>query len=432
MMGALQQMPAQTGLAAILAALAPATQTGGGEGGFEQLIDSVPLSGANALAAPAAPAAPQPDASSPLAGANPLPPALLLAADSAAWSPDGLPVAAPDAPVPASPMPVADAGHDSAAMAARLLISVSAPATQTVPAADPVTSAPPADASGETAEDIDGTAQDAPAPVAAPTPVETAEVAAVAAAPLTAPTQSPANREKPAAERPARAAAAISAPRRADGDALPAATHTVPASPRANEVLQTLAGFAPRAEPHAPRSGADAGAAMTVIFAQPAATGAPLAASPAQPVPMAERTLDMTSDDRWIGQLAADIAATKSENGDLSFRLMPRHLGRLDIAMKMDGDGAVSLKLDTQHEATATIVAAAQPRLVEDLRHQGVRVAEAQVTHTPAETGRQPQQQQGHGARHGTPDASHLIETAADRPETPGNDSAADRRGRFA
>ena len=35
MMGALQQMPAQTGLAAILAALAPATQTGGGEGGFE-------------------------------------------------------------------------------------------------------------------------------------------------------------------------------------------------------------------------------------------------------------------------------------------------------------------------------------------------------------------------------------------------------------
>ena len=73
--------------------------------------------------------------------------------------------------------------------------------------------------------------------------------------------------------------------------------------------------------------------------------------------------LNLDSDGAWIDQLAHDIAATKSDSGDISFRLMPRHLGRLDVAMQM-GDDGVSLKMDTHHEATATIVTAAQARLL--------------------------------------------------------------------
>jgi flagellar hook-length control protein FliK len=141
----------------------------------------------------------------------------------------------------------------------------------------------------------------------------------------------------------------------------------------------------------------------------------------------------MDSDGAWIDQLARDIAATKSDGGDISFRLMPRHLGRLDIAMRM-GDEGMSLKMDTHHEATATIVTAAQGRLVEDLRQQGVRVAGAEVTCTPSETGRQSQgQNQGRAA---TPDPAHLIETATERaeprPKTDSEEHAGDRRGRFA
>ena len=147
--------------------------------------------------------------------------------------------------------------------------------------------------------------------------------------------------------------------------------------------------------------------------------------------PVAERLLDIGSDDRWIAQLAADIAATKSDTGDLSFRLMPRHLGRLDVAMRQ-GDEGVTLKLDTQHEATATIVHAAQSRLVEDLRQQGVRVAETQVTHTPAEAGRQQMQQQQGQGRGPAPDASHLIETAAERHDSETDERTAGHRGRFA
>jgi flagellar hook-length control protein FliK len=93
------------------------------------------------------------------------------------------------------------------------------------------------------------------------------------------------------------------------------------------------------------------------------------------------------------------------------------------------GDEGVSLKLDTQHEATAVIVTAAQTRLVEDLRQQGVRVAGAEVTCTPGETGRQSQQGQGRGTAQ---DATHLIETATERAEPRDEDRAADRRGRFA
>src|SRR3546814_11928382 len=82
--------------------------------------------------------------------------------------------------------------------------------------------------------------------------------------------------------------------------------------------------------------------------------------------------------------------------------------------------------MDTHHEATATIVTAAQGRLVEELRQQGVRVAGAEVTCTPGETGRQ---SQGQG-RTAAPDPAHLIETATQRADPRDEDRAADRRGR--
>ena len=230
--------------------------------------------------------------------------------------------------------------------------------------------------------------------------------------------------DKPVAEKAAKPAVAATAQRQSD-----TAAPTAPIAKTVEAVQPQPAALAV-AEPKAVRPAADPAASMTVLFAQPALQGAAPLAEAARAAPVAERLLDTGSDDQWIAQLAADIAATKSETGDLSFRLMPRHLGRLDVAMRMEGDGGVSLKLDTHHEATATIVQAAQPRLVEDLRQQGVRVTDAQVTHTPAEAGRQ-QQQQGQG-RQAAQDASHLIETAPERPGADSEDRVADRRGRFA
>lgn len=199
-----------------------------------------------------------------------------------------------------------------------------------------------------------------------------------------------------------------------------------PALPRTREAIMPALPLA--ADPPVARM-ADGAPAMTVIFTQAAALTAAAPLDTAAAATVAERVLDMDSDGAWIDQLARDIAATKSDGGDISFRLMPRHLGRLDVAMQM-GDEGMSLKMDTQHEATATIVTAAQARLVDELRQQGVRVAGAEVTHTPGETGRQSQgQSQGRAA---TPDTAHLIETATDRAEARDEDRAANRRGRFA
>src|SRR3546814_10814318 len=78
------------------------------------------------------------------------------------------------------------------------------------------------------------------------------------------------------------------------------------------------------------------------------------------------------------------------------------------------GDEGVSVRLDTQHEATATIVHAAQGKLVEDLRQQGVRVAGTEVICTPNETGRDSQDQRRASAQA----PAHLIETARSEEHT--------------
>jgi len=442
MMASLPQTPAQTGLASILAALGQAAPAGTATDapGFEQLFANLPEAATTETPAMTIPNAANPAAVQPgiqtaaaagivasgveaqaVPAATPAPPAAALfglpqpiAGESTVDAlPAGTTIKTPAAPK-AETRPVADTVD--AAAAATLLIAVATPIKPAAPAAGDK------GAGISEAGEPDGNETAAPAiavPVALPaTAVAEAPVAAtvVAAAIPTA--------DKPLADKASKpAAAAASVTRHAD------AAPVVSTPAEAVEATRPQPAPAGRAEPGTAKPVVDAGAAMTVLFAQPELQGGAPLIETAKAAPLAERTLDMTSDDQWIAQLAADIAATKSDKGDISFRLMPRHLGRLDVSM-LSGDEGVTLKLDTHHEATATIVQAAQPRLVEDLRQQGVRVADAQVTHTPAEAGRQ-QQNQSQG-RSSAPDASHLIETAADQADPTHDERTADRRGRFA
>lgn len=356
---------------------------GGGEGGFDQLLAAAPI------------------AIAPVSNA-----AVTIKID---------PVLAVDAPAPQIETPVETgdtaetpvakaepAKADPAALAANLLIALNG----SIPGAAPA-SGKPAPAKPETDAASPDIAETGETVAAAPTANWTVIVAAAI----------------PAAAKPAKPAEAAAAPADNGAPALPVAALPVAARPR-DVAMSILAGAeAPVAKP------VEAAPSMTILFAQPTAHGAATFAEAAAPAVIAERVLDTDSDGAWIDQLARDIAATKSDSGDISFRLMPKHLGRLDVAMQM-GDEGVSLKMDTRHEATATIVSAAQGRLVEELRQQGVRVAGAEVTCTPGETGRQ-SQSQGQG-RATVPDTAHLIETATERAEPRDEDRAADRRGRFA
>ncbi len=403
MMGALAQTQSAP-TPSLLAMLAPVQGGDAGEAGvFDQLVaqqhgGSAPLAAPVAAATPVLPNAPVsalPPATAIETPAVPMPtPA--AAPQIALASPDA--ATAEDAPVPAKPEVAAP---DKAIVAANELLATlaqfAAPAAKPAPA-KPAVAAPATEGEAAKGDESDVAADAAP----------------VVALPIFA--------AAPAEPRPAGKPAAETAPqRRDDAPALPMAA---PKPRDAAIALPVLAAAdAPAAKPAAEPS-------MTVLFAQPAAQVGGIAEA-AKPVVIAERVLDLTSDDAWIEQLASDIAATKSASNEVSFRLMPRHLGRLDVSMMM-GDEGVSLKLDTQHEATATIVTAAQVRLVDDLRQQGVRVADTQVTHNPTDAGRQSQQGQG---RSPAQDAAHLIETAAERADardTHDQERAGDRRGRFA
>ncbi|PZQ24201.1 MAG: hypothetical protein DI569_02090 [Sphingopyxis macrogoltabida] len=453
MMPTLPQNGASGGPAAILAALGVAGPAKADGGGFERLFAALPGT-AEEPALPTGDALPPEFAvlrdgsmgGKPAAATPPMPAAAF----------HGAPVAPAiaDTGADAGDMPAADPGPpaaipEDAATAANLLIAA---ASGFAKPGTPARAAAPVVAAGAAAETSDGDPEDsdaATAPPAAPTapvapaagdaavaaPAEQAAASGAVPLPVAAgPRAASADAAPDRRAAPARSAGTIAAApsdREAapPGEARPATT--APAALRdAGAPMPALAA----GEPKAGRPAGDNAAAMTILFAQPAAPAAAGIADSARPAPVAERMLDMTSDDAWIEQLASDIAATKSDRGDISFRLMPRHLGRLDVAMRQ-GDEGISLKMETQHEATATIVTAAQGRLVEDLRQQGVRVANAEVSHTPAEAGRQ-QQGQGRGTGAHDGDAAHLIETATERAEPRDDDRPADRadgrRNRFA
>lgn len=397
MMGMLLQTPPSAGVPPALAALGSLAPADGEESDFARLV----------TAAPAQTATP--------------------ASIEGGLSIDAI-IAKPVTKTPTAPVTgKADAVPSTdAAAAANLLLAVASRPAGSAPQGEAQTPKPAADASAEGATNMnmEGNAQSASpadggqagASVAASSP-------ALAAISMPVPTSvpAPASTISSTIPKPAKPADPTIAAREGDTATLPVA-----AKPRdAGEPAMSAANpFAAKAKT------TEAGPSMTILLSQPAAHGTVAIAEAARSVPVAERTLDLASDDTWIEQLAADITATKSQTGDISFRLMPRHLGRLDVALRQ-GDEGVSLKMDTQHEATATIVTAAQGRLVEDLRQQGVRVAGAEVTCTPGETSRQSQQGQGQG-RAAAHDPAHLIETATERAEPRDKERAAERGGRFA
>jgi Flagellar hook-length control protein FliK len=106
------------------------------------------------------------------------------------------------------------------------------------------------------------------------------------------------------------------------------------------------------------------------------------------PVPLTERYLDLARDSLWLDSLTRDIVAAGMDQDRLSFRLRPENLGRLDVDLAhVDGDLSVQITAST--DDAAKIVAAAQPRLFEELRAQGIRVSGGDVASSNHQQSRQ-------------------------------------------
>jgi flagellar hook-length control protein FliK len=127
---------------------------------------------------------------------------------------------------------------------------------------------------------------------------------------------------------------------------------------------------------------ASAAPAAPAAAAEPAMQPAPMdrAASP-MPRPaerMIGNELDLAHESEWLEQLARDIARTGSGEGPMRFRLHPQTLGQLRVELTQ-GDQGTAVRLTVETEAARAILSDAQPRLMQEARAQGVRIAHAEV-----------------------------------------------------
>ncbi|WP_340313811.1 flagellar hook-length control protein FliK [Rhizorhabdus argentea] len=130
----------------------------------------------------------------------------------------------------------------------------------------------------------------------------------------------------------------------------------------------------------APAAAADTTPAPIAVSAS-----TPSAAAPTDGVPVTTqaeqsvaRHLDLARDNQWLDRLARDISQAASQQGHLKFQLNPEHLGALTVEIANSASGtAIRMTADT--DQARTIIADAQPRLLAEVRAQGLRVSESHV-----------------------------------------------------
>lgn len=135
----------------------------------------------------------------------------------------------------------------------------------------------------------------------------------------------------------------------------------------------------------------------------PAATAGDIAtAAPDHAEQSVARQLDLVRDHRWLDQIARDISQAATQQGHLRFQLNPEHLGALTVEIANSASGT-SIRMTAETDQARAIIADAQPRLLAEVRAQGLRVAESHVDLNQQGSGgsasaqgqqQQPQQQQ--------------------------------------
>jgi flagellar hook-length control protein FliK len=154
----------------------------------------------------------------------------------------------------------------------------------------------------------------------------------------------------------------------------------------------------------------------------------PVMSSPSPTIPDGtERQLDLAQEHAWCAQVARDIVASAKADAPLSFRLMPQHLGQLDVHLA-PSDAGMQLVMKTSTEEARATIAAAQPRLIHDLRDQGLRIAET-IVQTASLS---PSTDSGTFGRQTPTRAPPMIETAAEPNQAEDTQSPTRPQGRFA
>ena len=217
----------------------------------------------------------------------------------------------------------------------------------------------------------------------------------------------------------------------------------VPAAPRSPVAL--LLAAAPRPVSDAPagvdRPQGDRAANVDIVISaksEPAISAVSIAiatrdagfsiasALPAAPDIAVSRHLDLARGDAWLDDLARDIAGAAGRSNRLNFALAPETFGRLDVEIRR-GETGVSIHMAAQSATARDILSAAQPRLIDEIRAQGVRISAAEIAADTSGFG-------GESARH-TPRSPEVPVIEARHAERPADRRAARKSpavGRYA
>lgn len=106
--------------------------------------------------------------------------------------------------------------------------------------------------------------------------------------------------------------------------------------------------------------------------------GTAVAAGPSHAEQSMVRHLDLARDSQWLDRLAQEISQAASTNNHLKFQLNPEHLGSLQIEI-VNSSAGTSVRMTADNDAARAIIADAQPRLMAEVRAQGLRIAESHV-----------------------------------------------------
>jgi hypothetical protein len=100
------------------------------------------------------------------------------------------------------------------------------------------------------------------------------------------------------------------------------------------------------------------------------------------------RLLVITADGEWVGALARDIVSHAARDNQMAFTLIPEHLGQLDVTVTTD-NGTVDIRLETSTPAAAQAIATEHARLIEDLRHAGLKLGQFDMSNRQNGNGQQ-------------------------------------------
>ncbi len=141
---------------------------------------------------------------------------------------------------------------------------------------------------------------------------------------------------------------------------------------------------------------------------------------------IAERTLDMARGDLWLNDLAKDIVSARHAEREISFRMQPENLGRLDVDIATLDEG-MRLSLKTGSDEATQLIVGSQTKLTDELRSQGVRVLETEVQ-TRSDSQAQQDARQAPTTRNDRPDDGVAVKSEdMNREEKP-----AEKQERFA